>query len=106
MPVESVGIRTCNLKSFRNNAFINFCALHVFQKKTPQSILNACFLIVAIFAILHFQSLSYGDTCEHAAMSEVVRYLRVLKCVSIPEEWRPLLPQEIQSLSNRQGFMF
>ena len=42
-----------------------------------------------------YEQLDWGDCWDDACMRDVVRYLRGSKCVSVPDSWRALLPQNL-----------
>ena len=46
-------------------------------------------------AIDLFREATYGDPCQDAELIEVVRYLRGCEGLSIPPEWRALLPTHL-----------
>ena len=44
---------------------------------------------------LMFAEMQYEDWCDDARFRDVIRYLRGSKGLSIPPEWRPLIPDYI-----------
>ena len=65
---------TCNLKWSKIRAYTEIAVHYTsFMKKTKVRL--KC-VFSGLVAFSHFQSLSYGDKWQHAAMSEVVGYLR------------------------------